>query len=71
MDFLSPTPDPIIAYLADKWKVWLSPAAIEVFLKNGCYSEPFRTADGREHANVKVVAVNSEGGYNSNFYLMG
>ena len=62
--------DPIIPYLANYWKAWLSEEAVNEFLINGYYSDVFKTSDGTIYPNVRVIAVNTEACYNANFYLM-
>lgn len=69
-NFNSGVPDPDVAYVADQWSRWLSDEAIAEFLKNGCYSETFKATDGTVYPNVKVIGINSEASYNSNWYLM-
>lgn len=60
----------MITFNLNNWKRWLSEAAQEQFAVNGFYSEVFRTSDGTEHPNVRVIAINTETCYNFNFYLM-
>lgn len=69
-DFLGPT-DPIIPVLANYWKAFLSEEAIAEFSINGYYSDVLRTSNGTVYPHVRVIAVNTEACYNSNYFNMG
>jgi len=62
--------DPMIPFLAEQWKQWLSEEALEEFKVNGFYTQKFATND-KVYDNVNVIAVNTEATYNANYYLIG
>lgn len=70
LDFDSKTPDPTITLLAEKWNIYLDEDSVEQFTKNGCYVQTMKTSAGETLDNVKVIAINSEASYSSNFYLI-
>lgn len=70
MDFREGQRDPIIDHQTLTWKQWFTEESLKEFNKNGFYSQKFKTSDGRELDNVRVIAINTEACYYFNLFLL-